>query len=319
MVHSKKVTRNQIRAGVIGHAIGDALGVPVEFLGREQLRKRPVKGMTEFGTHRMPIGTWSDDTSMEVALLESLISCERFDYEDIMSNFKKWHKEGEFTATGKMFDIGGTCLGALRRFNMGTEPLDCGKKGTYDNGNGSLMRILPVAFVCHDMEIIGNERYELVRKVSSLTHAHEISVMGCLIYINFICHLLDGDELEAAYANTQKDDYSMFDAQNKKEYVRILTSNITGVEESKIRSGGYVVNTLEASLWCLLNTNGYKKAVLKAVNLGEDTDTVGAVTGSMAGVYYGYEAIPKEWIKILKRSDYLITLCDEFHAAQVEL
>ena len=319
MVHLQNIEENTVRAGIIGHAVGDALGVPVEFTSRSQLARRPIRDMEGFGTYNMPAGTWSDDTSMEIALLQSLIDKGRFDYKDIMDNFCKWRKDGEFTATGKFFDIGTTSARALENYLMGMSPSECGVKDKYGNGNGSLMRILPVAYVCHNNVIVGNGRYELVCKVSSLTHAHEICVLGCLIYVNFVCYLLGGDSPAVAYRKAQQEDYSMFSNSAREAYRRILADNIASYKEDEISSSGYVLSSLEASLWCLLNTESYKEAVLKAVNLGDDTDTVGAITGSMAGIYYGYDAIPSEWIEKLQRSDYILSLCDQFAVTEVQV
>ena len=320
MAHLENMdTKSKVRAGIIGHAIGDALGVPVEFTSRSQLACHPIRDMKGFGTHGMPAGTWSDDTSMEIALLQSLINKGSFDYKDIMDNFCKWLDDDEFTATGRAFDIGGTCAGAIRNYRIGISPLECGEKGERSNGNGSLMRILPVAYVCYDNSIVGNDRYELVRKVSSLTHAHEISVLGCFFYIIFICCLLNGDSPAVAYRKAQQENYSMFSDSAREAYHRILAEDITGYNEDDISSSGYVLSSLEASLWCLLTTDNYKEAVLKSVNLGSDTDTVGAITGSMAGIYYGYDAIPCEWIEKLQRSEYLLNLCDQFASTKIEV
>ncbi len=305
--------KNVVRAGVIGHAVGDALGVPVEFMSRDELRENPVSDMTGYGTHFVPAGSWSDDTSMEIALMQSVIDCKRFDYRDIMDKLTSWCQHDRFTATGHMFDIGGACSKALYNYyHHNMDPLLCGGKGEYDNGNGSLMRILPVAFVCDVKNSSVEDRYTLVRNVSSLTHAHPISVLGCHIYINFICHLLAGDSIADAYANTQRDDYSMYEQGVRAVYARILDEDIGNLEEKEISSGGFVVHTLEAALWCLLNTKDYEEAVLKAVNLGDDTDTVGAVAGSMAGIAYGFDAIPERWTGALQRYDYLLNLCDNF-------
>ena len=319
MAHLKDLDiKSKVRAGVIGHAIGDALGVPVEFKDRRQLACQPIRDMEGFGIHQVPAGTWSDDTSMEIALLQSLIDKGRFDLEDIMENFYKWWKYNEFTATGRTFDIGITCSEAISSYVSGKNPSECGGKDEYSNGNGSLMRILPVAYVCRNNAIVGNDRYELVRKVSSLTHAHEISVFGCFFYVNFICHLLNGDDVMVAYRETQQEDYSMFSDSTRKAYRRVLVDNIADYNEDEISSSGYVLSSLEASLWCLLTTGSYEEAVLKAVNLGNDTDTIGAITGSMAGVYYGYDAIPHEWIEKLQRSDYILNLCDQFASTKID-
>ena len=320
MAHLEKDMKYQLRSGVIGHAVGDALGVPVEFKSREELMRDPVCDMRSYGTHGMPAGTWSDDTSMEIALMQSLIDRKTIDYEDIMNNFVKWYRDDEFTATGITFDVGGTCAGAIGNYyRRGTDPLQCGGAGVSNNGNGSLMRILPLAYICHAQNIVGQARYELTRNISSLTHAHEISVLGCYIYVNYVCHLLDGEDAKTAYEHTKQDDYSMFTNDAKTAYERVLAANIAAFDAADISGSGYVVSSLEAALWCLLNSTSYKDATLKAVNLGKDTDTVGAITGSLAGICYGYDNIPQEWVNQLQRRDYLLSLCDELVATEVEI
>ena len=134
-----------IKAMIVGHAIGDALGVPVEFMSREEIAHNPVAEMRGYGTHHQPPGTWSDDTSMTLCLLESIVRLGRIDYKDIMDNFVSWLRRAEFTATGITFDVGIASQAAIQRYEQGTPPLACGGNGEYDNGNGSLMRIAPLA------------------------------------------------------------------------------------------------------------------------------------------------------------------------------
>ena len=133
-----------------------------------------------------------------------------------------------------------------------------------------------------------------------------------------ICELLDNNDFVTAYSRIQQNDYSMFSDAALEVYKRILTDNIARYDEDDISSSGYVLNTLEASFWCLSNTKSYEAAVLKAVNLGDDTDTVGAVVGSMAGILYGLEAIPHKWISKLQRSEYLLDLCDKFESVSIK-
>jgi len=321
MVHSKNMNLEaQVRAGVIGHAIGDALGVPVEFSSRESLQKRPIRDMEGFGVHNVPAGTWSDDTSMEIALMQSLIDCGYVNYDDIMRNFGKWAYDDEFTATGRTFDIGGTCSAAISNYLIGHKsPKNCGETGERSNGNGSLMRILPVAYICHAQNLSDEDTFRLTRDVSALTHAHEISVAGCYIYVNFIRHLLDGDDKTEAYTKMQQHDYSMLSEETRYAYRRLLTGNIAECKMDEISSSGYVLSSLEAATWCLLTTEGYAATVLKAVNLGKDTDTVGAITGSMAGIYYGIEDMPLSWLQTLQRCDYLMELCDDFAKTDIKV
>ena len=319
MVHSKHESlKNIFYAGIIGHIVGDALGVPVESVPRAELDNRPLRDMVGFGTYQLPAGTWSDDTSMKIALIDSLIKQKRFDLNDIMHNFYKWFHDADFTATGQNFRVGPICEKAILNYMDGLNPLDCGLKDVKSIGNGSLMRILPVAYVCYCNQITGHRRQKLVRVISGLTHANQLCVLGCLIYVNFICHLLEGYELFEAYQKTQLDDYSDFDEEARLAYYRILEETIGNYARQTIISKDNVVNTLEAAFWCLFNSDSYRDAVITAVNLGDDTDTLGAVTGSMAGILYGFYDIPGIWIEALQRSEYLLDLCERFALADID-
>lgn len=261
---------NRLRDAIYGLAIGDALGVPYEFESRGSF---VCDDMVGYGTHHQPEGTWSDDTSMTLATCASIKECEKIDIEDMRNKFNLWLNQAAYTAGDEVFDIGGT-----------TEEALCAGKGIdegWANGNGSLMRILPLAFVeCANDEIAD---------VSAITHAHRISIRGCQIYIAIAKQLLKGIPLSDCIKEEDT------------PYHRLTQLN--ELKEEEIRSSGYVVDTLEASLWCLLKTDNYKDAVIKAVNLGSDTDTVAAVTGGLAGIIYGYEAIPEEWIEKLRNKE----------------
>ena len=297
---------------IIGHAIGDAMGVPTEFCIREKLQKHPVVKMIGYGQHDVPAGCYSDDTCMELALIDSFNNKGKFDYDDIMTNFYYWLHDSKYTATEEVFDAGRTCIQAIINFSKGMKPLDCGLKGEDNNGNGSLMRILPVALYSYYKKIDENEIIKLTNEISSLTHAHEISRLGCYIYVRYIMYLLDGCSKIEAYDLIQKVDYSSYSNESLEKYSRILKGNIKKIPLDDISSRGYVVDTLEASLWCLLIHDNFEDTILEAINLGNDTDTVAAITGSMAGIIYGINAIPKEWLDTLIKKDYIIDLGKEF-------
>lgn len=292
--------KNRVLGSLYGFVLGDALGVPVEFSSREKLKRNPVKDMLGYGTYNVPEGTWSDDTSMTIATMDSINKTGEIDYDDIMDNFCKWYKKASYTGTGVFFDIGKTTRRALDSYLMGTEPLECGGKDGRSNGNGSLMRILPIVL------FLGNNNDEdnvvkIINESSSLTHAHEISKLGCKIYYDYIIQLLQGIDKEDALDNLKNIDYKKYYSDKSIEYYkRVLSGDIKNEKIDNISSSGFVVSSLEASIWCLLNSNSYEETVLKAVNLGEDTDTVGAIAGSMAGAYYGLESINKKWISKIK-------------------
>ena len=284
---------SKIYNGLLGLVVGDAMGVPVEFNPRDSFK---VTDMTGYGTYDLPAGSWSDDSSMMLATVESIARLGKIDTDDIMKNFVRWVNDGEFTPYGEMFDIGRATRNAIQRYVAGIPAEQCGGTAEWDNGNGSLMRILPLAFTDCD--------YETVNAVSSLTHAHEISKAACRVYVYVARQLLQGKTLEEIYKCFGMKQ-SMFD---RLPLLKDLTRD-------EIKSTGYVVDTLEAALWCNLKSSSYRECILLAVNLGDDTDTVAAVAGGLAGIIYGVggeRGIPEEWINQLARKEWIADLCGKF-------
>lgn len=303
-------TLNQIKSVMLGHAVADALGVPVEFKGREALRKNPVVGMRGFGTHHVPAGAWSDDTSMALCAFDALCH-EDWSFDSVMENFVAWFERGEFTPTGICFDVGRTSMKAILDSICNQKPaLKCGCDAEYDNGNGSLMRIHPFVLYAHAKELPLDEWIGLIKDASAITHAHERSKVGCLIYAFVLMQLLRENSKEGVLSGLRRTKCELQDCEEICHYGRIFESGFAYLDESEIRSSGYVVDTLEAALWCILTTESYKECVLKAVNLGEDTDTVAAVAGGLAGALYGYDAIPEEWRDVLIKRDAIEDLCE---------
>ncbi len=294
----------KIKSVLFGVAIGDALGVPAEFKNRETISKKPVTDMIGYGTYNLPSGTFSDDSSLTFCLAEALTL--DFDIDVVAQNFVKWYQENFWTARGNVFDIGITTSIAIARLAQGVKPELAGNNDINSNGNGSLMRISPLMFFLLNKP--EKERFEITRKVSSITHGHIQSVVACLYYLEFSRHLLSGENKFKIYKTLQKEipeflERNLIDPDETACFSRLLKGDIHALSETKIQSSGYVVDTLEASIWCLLTTKNYKKAVLKAVNLGEDTDTTAAVTGGLAGLLYGFDKIPSNWIKQIARKN----------------
>lgn len=311
--------KDRIKGSLFGFFVGDALGVPVEFIKREELKKNKVTKMLEYGTHNQPIGTWSDDSSMVIATIDSIINNKGINYNDIMDNFLKWCKEGLYTPEGIVFDIGNATSAALYKYNKDKKTFICGSKEIYSNGNGSLMRILPISLYLHYTD---DPLFDVINNISSMTHAHIYSILSCIIYSVFINEYLKEPNIKKAYSNVQLIIKTVLENDKEKllgetedlkqKFNRIIYNDISDLKENDIKSSGYVIDSLEASFWCLLTTNSYKEAVLKAVNLGDDTDTIGALTGGLAGLVYGYKSIPNNWIDVLKRKEYLDELVDKF-------
>ena len=327
--------KEKILGAILGLCVGDALGVPVEFASRESLRLDPVTGMRGYGVHDQPPGTWSDDSSMTLCLLDSLTH--GLDYGDIMQRFVSWMFKAQYTPHGEVFDIGGITKKALFRFGRETEPLLCGGRSEHDNGNGSLMRILPLIFYLRsrhghplscpaganeERERVREEFFNIIHNVSSLTHAHAKSRIACGIYLCIAGRLASSGDLPFAVNAGIHEARAYYEktegyAEELRHFERLYSGDsildFANLPEEAIQSGGYVVDTLEAALWCLLNTDSYEGCVLKAVNLGGDTDTTAAVAGGLAGMAYGLNAIPEAWRQQLARREYIEGLCAAFY------
>ena len=296
------ITKNYLKDLLYGVCVGDALGVPVEFESREYLKFNPVTKMGSGGVHDQGIGVWSDDSSLTFCLAESII--EGYDIHKLANKFIKWKNEGYWTATGEVFDIGNTTRQSIINLSNGIHPTMAGGSDEIDNGNGSLMRILPLVILLKDLPI--DKRFDLVKEVSSITHAHIRSIISCFYYLEFALQIIEGKDKFEIYENLKISISNFLNSNEiyRSEFIhfyRLLNRNINELEEDAIQSGGYVIQTLEASIWCLLTSDNYEESVLKAVNLGGDTDTTGAVTGGLAGLLFGFKSIPEKWISFIRK------------------
>jgi ADP-ribosyl-[dinitrogen reductase] hydrolase len=302
-----------IIGGVMGVIIGDALGLPVQFMTKTEIRKNPITDMTGGGVFDLEPGAWSDDSSLTLCLVESLYKV-GYNPPDIARRFVRWYRDGYMTPLGKSFDIGATTTIAMKRLIYGVAPFKAGPTNAESNGNGSLMRILPATiFFAHETDDIMILK---ICEVSKITHGHPRSLLACCLYSLFVKELLTGSSPQKAYEIMRMKSQIMFvDPKLGKQlshFKRIISGEIPNLSESEIKSGGYVVESLEAALWSFLTTSSFKDAVLTAVNLGWDTDTVGAITGSMAGVYYGFSNIPAHWLRKLLDYEKILSLTNQF-------
>lgn len=314
--------KQKIYNTLYGAIVADALGVPVEFKDRALLKKKPVTDMIGYGTYNLPKGSWSDDSSMTLCLAESIGRCGGVDYEDVMKNFYAWFKHSKFTPDHHVFDIGRTCQAAIMNSRQGIEATDCGLTDEQSNGNGSLMRISPLPLYLFKLfgaeAMTQEEDIIFIHNVSRLTHGHKISLIGCDIYCAVMIEILNETKKEELLLKALPK-IGEFVRHNSEyapalaKYDRITHMSFVGLSEDKIKSTGYVVDTLEAALWCFLTTENYHDCVLKAVNLGSDTDTVACVAGSIAGLYYG--EIPEDWIKAIRNKKLVDKIIEKFTAA----
>ena len=314
---NKTLNLNSMMGSIIGSAVGDALGVPVEFMSRDELKRSPVGNMRGFGTYPVPEGTWSDDTSLSIATLDSL-SGGRFSPEDMMSRFAMWLKGAEYTATGSVFDVGGTTAAAIEKYCRGdyNDVTECGRKDEYSSGNGALMRIHPVVLYALEREIKPDDALKLVEEATSLTHGSKTCLFAsCAYYFLAFTIVRMGERInESTLYSVSEIMREIFDPGDELDKICAALYPLPKSED-EVKSSGYVVDSLGAAVWALATTDSFESAVLRAVNLGEDTDTVAAITGSLAGMIYGYSAIPKDWLATLKSTWYIERMCDNAFAA----
>ena len=301
--------------GIFGVVVGDALGCPVQFESRAKVATHPVRSMRGYGTFNLPEGSWTDDSSLTLALLDSITINRDVNLRDIMDNFVKWYTHGEFTPYGYAYDIGGATANSIERYIHGKDVDNCGTRGEWENGNGSLMRILPVCIYLAKNCLWGiNTCISIIHDVSALTHAHMRSKIACGLYYFMVNEIINGYGTIRERVQRGLNDGFMFykDEHEISHYDRLRDlDSFVKLDNRYINSSGYVVDTLEACIWCLLTSLGYRETLLKAVNLGLDTDTVGAVTGGLAGLFYGYTDIPEEWINVIKKREMIHAMCEK--------
>lgn len=302
----------KIKDAIWGFVVGDALGVPFEFSTRNMMKENPAVDMVGYGTYNQPPGTWSDDTSMMLCVLENIIN--QGTTKDLARLFLKWYKEGYMTPRGELFDIGITTSTALSNLMRGVKPSQSGLGDEISAGNGSLMRCLPYAFV----EDLPKSIFNMVME-NRITHRHHLCSLSCMYYVKMMRAILEGKEkkelcsIAAGYIRkgwrlTDADDDHM---ETRKIFQKLFDADFPTLPENEIQSTGYVISTLEAVVWCFMNTDNYKDAVLKAINLGGDTDTIAALTGALAGLYYGFDSIPEKWINQIANPDLINNLLEK--------
>jgi ADP-ribosyl-[dinitrogen reductase] hydrolase len=293
-----------LRGMLIGGAVGDALGFPVEDKTRIQLEQDPVVDMGDNG------GVFSDDTSMSWAVCDAILN--EYHVDKVADNLVAWYKEGKYTATNKMISIKPTVADALDRYIKNGKI--SGSKTESENGSGSLMRIAPMILITSGKKI--DDRFDIIKNASSITHAHSISVVSCFFFTEFLLELTKSYDKAKAYTLAQNKMKYIF--ANKKmtrslqfKFERLYPNKVSVLGEGELLCDKYVISSLETAMWCFINTNSYIDAVLRAVNLGGDTDTIGALTGTLAGAFYGYENIPVEWRNTLFKVSELESLSDK--------
>lgn len=293
--------RDRARGALLGLAMGDALGTTLEFTGRDAYP--PHSEMTGGGPFGLQPGQWTDDTSMALALADSLIAHPGFDAGDLMRRFTNWYHWGEYSCTGMCFDIGITTREALLRFERTGDPF-AGSPDPMAAGNGSLMRLAPVA-LRHLRD--GDAARHLAAAQSRTTHAAPQAVEACAFFVELLREAIAGRPKAEVLAPRAWDGDPAVQA--------IAAGAWRGKPREAIESTGYVIHTLEAALWAVEKTASFGEAVVLAVNLGGDADTVGAVAGQLAGALHGVSGMPKRWLDLLAWRTRLQEAADRLLAA----
>lgn len=266
---------------LLGLAAGDALGTTLEFSHRDA--HAPITDMIGGGPFRLQPGEWTDDTSMALCLADSLITSGRLDQRDLMERFVRWWREGHNSHNGRCFDIGITTRQALQRFLETGDPV-AGSTDPMSAGNGSIMRLAPVALRWADNP---DQAISAARMQSITTHGAAAAVESCALLAEILVEAIATGDRQSVLRSRPAIDTAI---------AAVAAGSWRGKERRKIKSSGYVVHTLEAAFWCLDRTAGFSEAALLAVNLGDDFDTVGAVTGQIAGALWGLHSIPQRWL-----------------------
>ncbi|KQU01845.1 ADP-ribosyl-(dinitrogen reductase) hydrolase [Methylobacterium sp. Leaf469] len=315
---------DRARGALIGLAVGDALGTTLEFTARDAESLHTE--MTGEGPFDLAAGGWTDDTAMALALADSLTHCRGFDPADVMTRFVAWWRKGHYSCTGTCFDIGITTAAALSQFERDGNPF-AGSTAADTAGNGSLMRLAPVAlFALRDPEAADR----IARDQSRTTHGAPQAIEACAYFVQILRAAILGEadvlrprrwigsDCDAAFPrlwNSDENDYLTLVPQAEDTAIEAIAQGAWRTKtRAQIRSTGYVIDTLEAALWAVGTTDSFEAALIRAVNLGGDADTVGAVTGQLAGALYGLSTIPERWLSPLAWRDRIARTADRFLA-----
>ncbi len=300
---------NRYRGSLVGLSVGDALGTTVEF-------KRPgtfdlVTDIAGGGPFGLAPGEWTDDTSMALCLAASLLEQKGFDPNDQMQRYVRWYREGYFSCTGHCFDIGNTVAAALGRFEKNGDPY-AGSKDPSTAGNGSIMRLAPVALFYGAQPV---KAVQFAAQSSLTTHGAVAAVESCEYLARLIVGALNGDDKEKLVGAEDGQIQLLRDATYESSIARVAGGSFRDKKPPDIKGTGYVVESLEAALWAFWSTDSFEDGALAAVNLGDDADTTGAVYGQLAGAHYGIDAIKSDWVEKIAMRDEIITIADRLAEA----
>ena len=305
---------SKINACVLGFAIGEAFGLPLNYIAKEKLINKPVTKMLKCENYDVPIGTWSSGTSNLLATMDSIITKTRIDYNSIADNLLLWYKTAKYTATASVLDIDFTSKHALNKyFEEKSDATKLGGTGYSDCGNEFLPRLLPIAFYLYCTKARDYTIHSVVKNVTFITHRSEIPAMAAYIFTKYIIFLLRGTDKLASFSMLKNLDYTMyFKPETIKEFEHLLKDNVYNLPLEMINSNNYVIDTLEAFFYCFINSNSFSQALIGSVNLGGQASMFGGLCSSVAAIYYGYETIPTNLVENLNKKEYLMKMVSDY-------
>lgn len=297
------MNNEQIKNALFGFIVGDALGVPYEFMPKEKIND---VSFTSGGKHGMPIGAWSDDTSMMLCLISAYIE-NGLNFQVFVEKIITWATKGYMTPTGRTFGMGRSTFFSILKLKKGISYLDSGEKSENSNGNGALMRIVPLVFILQN----DKNKFELIEEYCAITHAHIISKIACSIYVIYFQELIKTNDKILAYLNMQNIIKKQYEKEKHLQNFNSILEDKIYYKNIELLSGyGYVISTLEVALHCFINGKSYEDCVINAIKIGNDTDTNAALTGALAGYYYN--SVPKNWIEKLIKHKEINSLLEQF-------
>lgn len=322
-----KTVIKAVKNSILSFILGDVMGTPVQFILRknlqESLKKEPISSLILKTKTNIPFGSWSDDSSMTLCTMESIIEKSNVDLKNLVEYFRKWLYKDYMTPFDKTFDVGRTTMEGLNRYirTDGTI-MDIvtprGSTNIRSNGNGSLMRILPVSIYCYFKKLSAKETFEIVNSVSSLTHAHAISVLGCYIYTLIVFDILDGKSKDDIILNLKNIHNNETIPGNYKEWLKeyndIINGDIFTKNKNDIDSSGYVKSTLGVALWGFYNNETVEDCIFRIIELGHDSDTNGAVGAGLSGLYYGLRGnfVQDYWVEKILKKEVIYDIIDKY-------
>lgn len=313
-----EVTKMLCEEIIFGFAVGDALGVPFEFLEEDEIDFKFSDEMAEFGTYHQPAGTFSDDTSMMCCTIEALIQAGTT--KTMADNFVKWKNENYWTAHGEVFDIGNTIQVALKAYEKTGDLTGEATNNEYSCGNGSLMRILPLLPYISDMS--QEEKFNYIKSISSITHGHIRAAIACFIYLELAQHIFEQGQIYKlrlfAFLSVKILPFLENNPETKdemKNFETLFATLPTQIPREKLSNSGYVVDSLILAIHCFFRYNRYEMGVWYAISFGGDTDTNAALTGALYTLYGGKKEIPARWLNKLAKKEELENLSERWAAS----